>query len=58
MSFWDEELYGDDNRENNSVSRDKEVQIFNVGFEWDERKNEINMKKHGISFDVAAYVFF
>ena len=25
--------------------------------EWDDRKNETNRKKHGISFFVAAYVF-
>jgi hypothetical protein len=26
-------------------------------FEWDERKNLTNNKKHGISFEDAAYVF-
>ena len=26
-------------------------------FEWDEEKNRINQKKHGISFATAAYVF-
>jgi len=26
-------------------------------FEWDEEKNCINRKKHGISFETAAYVF-
>ena len=26
-------------------------------FEWDEEKNQINKKKHGISFETAAYVF-
>ncbi len=26
-------------------------------FEWDEEKNAINKKKHGISFETAAYVF-
>ena len=26
-------------------------------FEWDEAKNLINQKKHGISFETAAYVF-
>ncbi len=26
-------------------------------FEWDERKNKINQKKHNISFENAAYVF-
>lgn len=25
--------------------------------EWDEAKNEINIKKHGISFDEAKEVF-
>lgn len=26
-------------------------------FEWDEAKNRINQEKHGISFEMAAYVF-
>ncbi|MEZ4527961.1 MAG: BrnT family toxin [Desulfobacterales bacterium] len=26
-------------------------------FEWDKRKNHINIKKHGISFEEAAFVF-
>lgn len=26
-------------------------------FEWDQEKNLINKKKHGISFETAAYVF-
>lgn len=26
-------------------------------FEWDEAKNQLNKKKHGISFETAAYVF-
>lgn len=26
-------------------------------FEWDEAKNQINQEKHGISFEMAAYVF-
>lgn len=25
--------------------------------EWDDRKNEINIQKHGISFQAAKYVF-
>lgn len=27
-------------------------------FEWDPNKNEINKKKHGLSFDVAKEVFY
>ena len=27
-------------------------------FEWDENKNRINQKKHGISFDEASSVFY
>lgn len=27
-------------------------------FCWDEKKSEMNKKKHGISFDVAMQVFF
>lgn len=30
----------------------------NMIFEYDENKNEINIKKHGISFKSAARVFF
>ena len=26
-------------------------------FEWDERKNQLNIKKHGISFEEASGVF-
>ena len=26
-------------------------------FEWDENKNQINIDKHGISFDIAQEVF-
>lgn len=28
-----------------------------IQFEWDEEKNKINIKKHGISFDTAMLVF-
>ncbi len=27
-------------------------------FDWDENKNQINQKKHGISFDEASTVFY
>lgn len=27
-------------------------------FEWDEKKNAINKKKHGISFEMAVRVFY
>jgi uncharacterized protein len=26
-------------------------------YEWDERKNHLNQRKHGISFEIAAQVF-
>lgn len=29
-----------------------------VKFEWDERKNKLNQKKHGVSFEEAQTVFF
>jgi uncharacterized DUF497 family protein len=28
-----------------------------VKFEWDEKKNEINIRKHGVSFDDAKSCF-
>lgn len=31
--------------------------VFHQEFEWDEHKNNINKKKHGISFETAAAVF-
>lgn len=30
----------------------------NIKFEWDENKNRINQKKHGVSFDEAKTVFY
>jgi uncharacterized DUF497 family protein len=29
-----------------------------IHFEWDDRKNKVNQKKHGISFEEAQTVFF
>ena len=29
-----------------------------IKFEWDENKNEINKKKHGLSFEEAREVFY
>ncbi len=29
-----------------------------IKFEWDAQKNEINIKKHGISFEEAKTVFY
>ncbi|MCI9575283.1 MAG: BrnT family toxin [Clostridiales bacterium] len=29
-----------------------------IYFEWDEKKNDINQKKHGISFEEAKTVFY
>ena len=29
-----------------------------IRFEWDENKNEINKKKHGLSFEMAKEVFY
>jgi uncharacterized DUF497 family protein len=28
-----------------------------LNIEWDEKKNRINIAKHGISFELAAHVF-
>ena len=32
--------------------------INGLEFEWDEKKNNINIKKHGISFEEAIMVFY
>ena len=29
-----------------------------ISFSWDDRKNEANKKKHGVSFDEAKTVFY
>lgn len=29
-----------------------------MDFEWDENKNQINQKKHGVSFEEAKTVFY
>ena len=31
--------------------------VADVLVEWDDNKNQINIKKHGISFETAALVF-
>ena len=31
--------------------------MLGINFEWDEKKNNSNKAKHGISFDEAASVF-
>ena len=28
-----------------------------MNYEWDEKKNRFNIKKHGVSFDLAVRVF-
>ena len=35
-----------------------ETTINNMLFEWDDEKNRINKRKHRISFETAANVFF
>ena len=34
------------------------MERFNRNFDWDEDKNQSNIKKHGVSFEQAQYVFF
>ena len=29
-----------------------------ITFEWDENKNQVNIRKHGISFEEAQSVFY
>jgi hypothetical protein len=31
--------------------------VLDLEFEWDEEKNKLNKKKHGISFETAQMVF-
>lgn len=34
------------------------IHMDELSFEWDENKNEINKKKHGVSFEEAKTVFY
>ncbi len=34
------------------------ISMETLKFEWDENKNEINKKKHGLSFEEASEVFY
>ena len=35
-----------------------ETTINDLIFEWDDEKNQINLRKHGIDFSDAAQIFF
>lgn len=39
------------------LGMDKQVEICNRLFQWDEAKDKLNQQKHGISFTTAANVF-
>ena len=39
------------------VNIDRKAKLMYL-FDWDENKNSINLKKHGIDFDEASTVFF
>ena len=30
--------------------------IYDYIVEWDDAKNEVNIKKHGVNFETAAYI--
>lgn len=34
------------------------INLRDINFEWDDNKNLINIRKHGISFEEAMSVFF
>ena len=42
----------------NEISRNVTFTLGGMVFEYDEQKNQINIKKHGIPFTAAARVFF
>lgn len=43
-----------DNMERNNYN----IIMDMIKFEWDENKNQINQRKHGISFEEASTVFY
>lgn len=42
----------------NEINRNVNFTLGGMVFEYDEQKNQINIKKHGIPFTAAARVFF
>ena len=42
----------------NEINRNVTFTLGGMVFEYDEQKNQINIKKHGIPFTAAARVFF
>ena len=40
------------------MSKDIRLEINGIRFSWDEDKARVNWKKHGISFEAAAWAFF
>jgi hypothetical protein len=32
--------------------------VMESSFEWDESKNQANLEKNGVSFELAQYAFF
>ena len=36
---------------------DTHLAFGELSFVWDDNKNRLNLKKHGITFDIAAHVF-
>ena len=42
----------------NEINRNVAFTLGGMMFEYDEQKNQINIKKHGIPFTAAARVFF
>lgn len=42
----------------NSLRYNYNIGMGTIRFEWDENKNRLNQRKHGISFEEASSVFF
>lgn len=45
-------------RFDNPLQRSYTVGMSDLGFEWDKRKSAANQRKHGVSFNEAATVFY
>lgn len=52
VAFW-----GLDNRNTNCYTQSMKTTIAETLVEWDDNKNRVNIRKHGISFATAALVF-
>ena len=58
FSEWDKDLKNRISRIILKEEKELKTEVNGVVFEWDDNKDKLNIKNHGISFKEALYVFF